>query len=466
MDRRASELGPRSLRLEHALTAAGWVAPARLEIDSSGQIREICQAAASDSFDSEVAGYALPSLPNLHSHAFQRAMAGHAETRSPDRTHDSFWTWREAMYRLAATIDVDQLEAIATWLFVEMLESGSTAVAEFHYLHHEARGRRPEPTTAYAQAILRAAGRTGIAVTLLPVLYLHGGFGQSPAPHQERFTHDTVEEFVALYRELEAHVAASTDARLGVAFHSLRAVLPSEMQEALAALGSDPVAVHVHVSEQQQEVDDCVAATGKRPLRLLLDEGLVDARTCLVHATHLDAGELRDAARSGAIAGLCPTTEGNLGDGIFLLQEWLAEGGAWGIGSDSHISVDPLEELRLLEYGQRLTKQRRAIASRADRNSVGRSLWEGASEGGARALGQPVGTLDVGKRADFVVLDADHPRLIGHGADSVCDAAVFSHAGPTPVREVWVAGRRIVSDGAHVDREAALSDFRRAVRRS
>ncbi len=444
-DEVAREAHKQSLAFEHVATPHGWLSPGRLEVDADGNLTDV-RRAGPDACPDLRRGYALPAIPNLHSHAFQRAMAGHAERRSPDSANDSFWTWRTAMYEVASTMKPDRLEVVATVLFNEMVASGTCSVAEFHYLHHEPYGAPAAPKTAYAESILRAAATTGIAVTLCPVLYLHGGFDRTLEEKQLRFGHRSVAAFAELFEDLRQVVSRTPFAKLGLAFHSLRAVRPDEMHACIEALGlqSEPdTPIHIHIAEQTAEVEACVHATGKRPLRLLLDEGLVDARTCLVHATHLDASEREEATALAAVAGLCPTTEANLGDGIFELGAWLHAGGSIGIGSDSQICVDPLEELRLLEYSQRLQQQRRCIAASAAEPHVGAYLWRASVEGGARALGQNIRGLAVGQRADFVVLDGDHPRLRDHGPETICDAAVFSRAGPPVIREVWRAGERL-----------------------
>ncbi|MCA8971601.1 MAG: formimidoylglutamate deiminase, partial [Planctomycetes bacterium] len=446
---------PLTLAFDHVCTPAGWISPGVLEIDGTGLITDVrtLRMDARNACVEVRPGFALPALPNVHSHAFQRAMAGHAEHRSPGHAGDSFWTWREAMYDVAAAMTPAKLEATTTQLFAEMLEGGSTSVAEFHYLHHEPGGVAPSPPTAYADAILRAARQTGIAVTLCPVLYLHGGFEGPLQSHQARFGHPDVAAFVDLWLQLAERVEAIPHARMGLAFHSLRAVRPAEMQRCLEALGltesGDTTPVHVHVAEQPLEVADCLRTTGKRPLELLLDEDLVDDRTCLVHATHLDSRELERATAKNAIAGLCPTTEANLGDGVFALEPWLAANGAFGIGSDSQICVDALHELNLLEYGQRLVHGKRCIAATADTPHVGDLLWDHAVRGGARAVGQQVAGIAAGQRADFVVLDSSHPRLREHGTSTIRDAAIFSRSVTPVIRETWRAGELLVSNGRH-----------------
>ena len=345
-----------------------------------------------------------------------------------------------------------------------MLKAGYTAVGEFHYLHHQPDGTPYADPGEMAHRTVDAARRAGIAITLLPVFYMYGGFGaQRATPRQRRFVH-TPERFLRLFEELGARWRASRDFRLGVAPHSTRAVTKETLEEVLAGIdGIDVTApVHIHVAEQTGEVKECVAWSGMRPVAWLHANFPVDGRWCLVHATHVDRSELRTIAESGAVAGLCPTTEANLGDGIFPLRGFLRGGGRFAIGSDSQVSASPVDELRWLEYVQRLVSKRRNVTASPEERSVGRRLWNGALDGGTRALGMPHGGIRVGNRADFVALDADHPRLYGRQGDSLLDSFVFS-GNDNPVRDVVVGGRHVVRDGHH-DREDEIDlAWRRAV---
>ncbi|MBD9368555.1 formimidoylglutamate deiminase [Xanthomonas sp. XNM01] len=404
------------------------------------------------------AGWRLPGIPNLHSHAFQRAMAGLAERQS--HPQDSFWTWRETMYRIAARFDPDLLQAVAEQLYVEMLEAGYTTVCEFHYLHHAPDGRAYADPTAMSQALIAAARRTGIRLTLLPVLYMTGGFDRRPlSERQRRFGHD-VDGFLRLVASLRAH--EDERLRIGVALHSLRAVPPEAMSEVVAALPAD-MPLHIHIAEQIGEVQDCLAVRDARPVEWLLDNAPVDARWTLVHATHLTAAETSGIARSGATVAICPTTEANLGDGLFPLRDYLDAGGAWGVGSDSQISVSPVEELRWLEYGQRLHTRHRNIAVRADSPSVGDTLLQGALASGARATGQAVGSLR-GDMADSLLLDADAPLLVGAHAGDLADRWIFSGNRPL-LREVHVGGRQVVAGGRHAEAGPIAAAYAVAMRR-
>jgi formimidoylglutamate deiminase len=395
-------------------------------------------------------GWRVPGIANLHSHAFQRAMAGLAERQTDPK--DSFWTWRETMYRMAARFDPDSLHAVAAQLYAEMLEAGYTAVCEFHYLHHAPDGTPYADPAAMSRALVQAARDTGIRLTLLPVLYMSGGFDGRPlSSRQRRFAHD-VDGFLRLLHDLRA--GQDGGLRVGCAFHSLRAVPEAAMREVLAALPVD-APVHLHIAEQVAEVEDCVSVRGARPVQWLLEHFEPDARWTLVHATHLDAGETAGIARSGATVALCPTTEANLGDGLFPLREYLDAGGAWGVGSDSHISVSPVEELRWLEYGQRLVTRHRNIAVREDSPSVGDTLLRGVLASARNATGFEAGD-------DHLVLDAQAPILAAADARDVVDRWVFSGNRPL-VREVQVDGRRCVAEGRHHDREAIALRYRRVL---
>ena len=391
-------------------------------------------------------GWRVPGLPNLHSHAFQRAMAGLAERQT--HPEDSFWTWRETMYRFAARMTPESTYAVATQLYVEMLEAGYTSVCEFHYLHHAPDGRAYDDPAAMSRALIAAARDTGIRMTLLPVLYMTGGFdGRALSVRQQRFGHD-VDAFLRLLDTLRGE--EDDLLRIGCAFHSLRAVPEAAIREVLAVLPAD-TPLHIHIAEQIGEVQDCVSLRGARPVEWLQQHFDVDTRWTLVHATHLTPEETMQLARSGATVAICPTTEANLGDGLFPLRSYLDAGGAWGIGSDSHISVSPVEELRWLEYGQRLVTHHRNIAVSSGSSSVGETLLRGAIASLRNATGQ------VGE--DYLVLDADAPIFAGAKSDDVVDRWVFS-GNRNAVRDVFVGGKRVVAEGLHPERAAIARRYR------
>ncbi len=402
-------------------------------------------------------GIGLAGMPNLHSHAFQRGMAGLAETRSEGA--DSFWTWRETMYRFVTALAPDDLEAIAAQAFVEMLEQGFTRVGEFHYLHHDRDGRPYGDPAEIAARIAAAAQATGIGLTLLPVFYAHGGFGGAPLQaKQARFAH-TLDGYARLLEASRQAVAGLADPVVGIAPHSLRATTPEELTALLPLAWDGPI--HIHIAEQEREVEDCVAWSGARPVAWLLDHAPVDRRWCLVHATHMNPEETARLAASGAVAGLCPITEANLGDGLFAMPAYLAAGGSFGVGSDSNVRIDMAEELRLLEYGQRLRDRARNIVASPAMPSVGRSLFEGALRGGAQALGVSAG-LVVGASADILALDADHPAFAGREGDALLDSLIFA-AGA--IADVWRAGVPVVTGGRHKARDAVAARFRAALER-
>ncbi len=433
----------------------GWADGVRLVI-VDGRIETLMKDAPTETGD-ERHEIGLPGLPNLHSHAFQRGMAGLTEQRGS--TEDSFWTWREAMYRFVDHMGPDEVEAIAAQAYVEMLESGFTRVGEFHYVHHDPGGAPYANIAELATRIAAAAGETGIGLTLLPVFYLHAGFGGlAAAPGQRRFIND-VDRYRRLIEASRTAVSSLPGAVIGIAPHSLRAATPEEIAEILPLANSGPV--HIHVAEQVKEVEDCLAWSGKRPVELLLDRLPVDERWCLVHATHVTDAESTGIAARRAVVGLCPITEANLGDGLFPAQSFMARGGRFGVGSDSNVLIDAAEELRLLEYGQRLALRTRNALARAATPSVGRTLFDAALAGGAQALGAP-STIAVGQSADLVSLRADAPALVHRQHDRWLDGWIFA-GGRQTVDCVWRAGARLVSDGRHIHREAVGRRYRQAL---
>lgn len=444
------------LFFEQALLPEGWAEDVRLTLD--GGVITAVETGVSSAPADERHGLALPGMPNLHSHAFQHGMAGLAERR--DASTDTFWTWREVMYRFLERMTPDDVEAVAAQLQVEMLEAGFTRVGEFHYLHHDTDGRPYANPSEMAGRIAAAAATTGIGLTLLPVLYAHGGFGgQPPSPGQRRFVCD-IDLFARLVERSRAAVADLPDAVVGVAPHSLRAVTPDELAAVLPLAGGGPV--HIHAAEQVAEVEGCLAWSGARPVAWLLDQAPVDRRWCLIHATHTTDDEAGALARSGAVAGLCPITEANLGDGTFNALPFLAAGGAYGIGSDSNVLIDLGGELRQLEYAQRLHHRARNVLATAEHPATGRALFGAAVAGGAQALGVPAG-LRTGAPADIVTLDRDHPALVGRRGDALLDSLVFAARSPA-VHTVWRAGRIVVREGRHVARDEVGSRFARTMR--
>lgn len=452
---------------ERALLPGGWASDVLLEVDANGFIAAVTPGSAGEALGEGVeraAGPVIPGMANLHSHAFQRAMAGLAEQAA--NPEDSFWTWRDLMYRFVARLDPPQIEAVATQLYVELVKAGYTAVGEFHYLHHAPDGAPYGDRAETGKRLLAAAQTAGIGITLLPVLYGYGGFGGQPlGPAQARFRNDP-EQILEIVAGLKAVASGHPQIRVGLALHSLRAVTPETQAAAVQGLDSlDATApLHIHVAEQTKEVEDCLVWCGRRPVAWLLDEMPVDARWCLVHATHMEPAETEALARSGAVAGLCPTTEANLGDGLFDGPRYWAAGGAWGIGSDSHVSQSPIEELRWLEYGQRLRDRgRNLLRGPGSAAGIGAQLYRGALEGGARALGRPIGRLAPACRADLLVLDPETPSLQGLEDDRLLDALVFA-GNVNPVRDVAIGGCWVVREGWHAAEAQALQGFAAARR--
>jgi len=443
------------LWFRQALLAQGWAQNVNVTIaDGSIQAIAIGVPRAPGQADN---GVALPGLPNLHSHASQRAMAGLAEVRGP--SGDSFWTWRDLMYRFVDRLSPEALEAVAAMAYAEMLEGGFTRVGEFHYLHHQTDGSPYADRGEMAARLASAAQATGIALTLLPVFYAHSGFGgQAPKKAQRRFIHD-LDGFARLMERSQAAVALLEDGVLGLAAHSLRAVTPEELAVIVARAPTGPI--HIHIAEQTKEVEDCLAWSGQRPVEWLLVNAPVDARWCLVHATHVTAQERAGMAARGAVAGLCPITEANLGDGLFDAETFLSEGGFLGVGSDSNVLIDAAEELRLLEYGRRLVTRSRNVLASAPGRSSGGDLFRQALSGGSRALGAPA-DLAAGNSADIVTLRLDHPSLIGRSEDALLDGWIF--AGHRMIDRVWRRGQLVVSDGRHVRRPTIEARYAKHLR--
>ena len=470
------------LHFAKALLPEGWRSDVVVTI-SGGTISTVTAGPPPPPDAGRFGGIAIPGLANVHSHAFQRAMAGLAERQGAGReaAEDSFWTWREVMYRFLAQLTPDDIEAVAALTYMEMLEAGFTRVGEFHYLHNAPDGTRYADPAETAGRIAAAASLTGIGLTLLPSFYAHGGCGgRPPMPGQARFLSD-LDSFARLMEASHAHIASLDGAKLGIAPHSLRAVDAPELGALVAAFPDGPI--HIHAAEQEKEVEECLAWSGARPVQWLLDHAPVDERWCLIHCTHMTPAETVRLARSGAVAGLCPVTESSLGDGIFPGTAFLGSGGGMAIGSDSNVRIAANEELRTLEYSQRLRDRRRNRLGSPAR-STGRVLFDAALSGGRQALGlkrgqtpradaamkappleargltpvpSPLAGLAPGEPADIVVLDADDPALVGRSGDTALDAWIFA-AGPV-VRHVFASGRHLVRDGRHIKADAIRARY-------
>lgn len=445
-----------SLFFDEALLPTGWARDVTVTI-CDGLVAGVATG-TSPGACAERHRIGLPGLGNVHSHAFQRGMAGLAEARGPSR--DSFWTWREVMYRFVGRMTPEDVEVVAAQAYVEMLEAGFTRVGEFHYLHHGVDGTPYGDLAELAERIAAAAQVTGIGLTLLPVFYAHAGFGgRPPEPGQSRFV-NTIDRFSRLMEAAQRIVTACAGGVIGLAPHSLRAITPEELTAILPLARGGPI--HIHVAEQVAEVEGCLAWSGRRPAAWLLDHAPVDASWCLVHATQTDPDELARIAACGAVVGLCPVTEANLGDGIFDGTRFTRGGGVYGVGTDSNVLIDAAGELRQLEYSQRLAARARNVMASGAIPSTGRSLFEAALEGGRRALGAGPASLAVGAPADLFSLDADSVALAGRSGDAILDSWIFA-AGHTLTDCVWSRGRKCVENGRHRDRRAIASRFRRTL---
>ncbi len=447
----------------HALLPTGWARDVRFAVDARGDIASVNAGATADAAI-YLPGPVVPGLADLHSHAFQRAMAGLAERAGPQG--DSFWSWRDVMYRFVRRLGPRDVEAVAAQLYVELVCHGFTSVCEFHYLHNDVDGETYEQPTELADRIVAAAAAAGIGLTLLPVLYQASGFGGAPPNEgQRRFVLDDT-AYADLVERLVRRHRGDPQVRVGIAPHSLRAVTPAALNSAVGMLRKlDPSApIHIHIAEQPKEVADCRAWSGTTPIDWLLANAAVDERWCLVHATHATPAEITAMTKRRAVAGICPTTEANLGDGLFALAPFLADGGIFGVGTDSNVSTSPVEELRWLEYGQRLVHQARNVAQTREGASTGGFLFERARAGGAQASGRRTGELTPGYRADFVVLDGEHPSLVGRAPESLVDAWLFC-GNANPVRDVVIGGEWVVREGRHRHAEQAASDFARTARK-
>jgi len=431
-----------------------WRNDVILNLSADGFIVGIEQG-SSQSADTCINGIVVPGMPNAHSHSFQRLIAG---LTGPQRSqNDSFWGWRETMYRTANRISPGQLGAVAQWVFVEMLKAGFTSCAEFHYLHRQPNGTDYANPAEMSEQLIAAALVSGIAMTLLPVLYCSAGFGKNGVGDEQRRFANSPDQYLRLLEICKKTMLGNPLIELGIAPHSLRAVPAPELHEVLLSWPDQQCPVHIHIAEQPAEIENCRIHLGARPVEWLLDHFAVDQRWCLVHATHMSDSELRLAAASQATAGLCPTTEADLGDGIFRTADWLQAGGGFAIGSDSNVRISVAEELRMLEYSERLKTGQRNVLTAAD-TSCGRFLYQHAACTGAVALGQTVGRLETGYRADLLELDTSHELLTGREPDTALDSWIFA-GDKSMINSVWVAGRRVISKGRHTAEAALRTGF-------
>ncbi|MDE0304350.1 MAG: formimidoylglutamate deiminase [Albidovulum sp.] len=439
-----------------ALLENGWAKNVRVEVDRQGRIKTVDVGAAPCGHEVEIL---LPSPSNLHSHAFQRAMAGLTEKRGASG-EDDFWSWRDLMYRFLSLLSPEQVEAIAGLAQMEMLEAGFCCCVEFHYLHHAPGGAEFTDLAEMSNRIAAAAIRTGIGLTLLPALYQYGGCDRRPLDYaQARFGNDR-ERFLRLREKAEASVAkVSADSGTGIAFHSLRAVEPGSIEYVAREVADGPI--HIHAAEQQAEVEEVAGAYGARPVEWILANADIDKRWCLIHCTQMEPCETKALAESGAVAGLCPVTEANLGDGIFDGANYFAYAGSFGLGTDSNVRISLAEEMRMLEYSQRLRDRSRLLIAEEGK-SVGRCLFAAALSGGALAAGRNSGRIAQGAWADLFSLCAEGVELAGRAADEILDAFVFS-GGDRRIGDVWSAGRHMVRNGRHIGRDGIVSNYRRTL---
>jgi len=442
-----------------ALLPQGWAKGVEVTLDNQGNIEQVLSEVSYS--EGERVGVLVPGIPNVHSHAHQRAMAGLGERagQTADSAKDSFWTWRKVMYHYLERIQPEHLFHISAQLYLEMLKAGYTCVGEFQYLHHDINGRAYDNRAEMSLQCMSAAASVGLGFTALPVLYRYGGFGEAdPIAGQRRFLNDC-NEFVEIVNALQSASKSDANTSVGIAPHSLRAVSQPLLQDVIDSCGDKLAAIHLHIAEQTKEVDDCLAWSRQRPVEWLFDHFDVSSDWCLIHATHMTPEETQQMASSGCVAGICPTTEANLGDGFFNAIDYLKSSGRWAIGSDSHISIDPVEELRWFEYGQRLCTQSRNLLVSTDKVNTGQNLLEGALAGGAQACGRKIGQIKSGYRADFIVLDDNHPRLYGRTQEDLIDSWIFS-GNANLINSVYVGGKKVIDAGHHVQEETIAQNFR------
>lgn len=435
----------------------GWQSNVRFKVTDDGLISDIELNSQSTSDDTVLHGAVIPTMSNCHSHAFQRAFAGLTERASGPE--DSFWSWRDMMYRFVEHLTPDDCYVIARQLYIEMLKAGYSRVGEFHYLHHDNQGNHYDDPLTMSHQVINAAESTGLRMTLLPVMYQHAGFGKQKAGDGQRRFLNTLDDYQTIVKNLRNHYP---ELQVGITPHSLRAVDMSDVHELHTEFGGE-LPFHIHIAEQQAEIEQCLSYCQQRPVAYLYDNLPVDEQWTLIHATHLSSGESQSIIDSGAIAGICPTTEANLGDGFFNKKLLLNTELNWAIGSDSHISIDPCEELRTLEYGLRLQQQRRAILADAESQSVGLRLWQSAAKGGDRSLHGNAGELSMGRDADFIVLNDEHSSLSNLPIKHYLDAIIFSSRPGDIIKDVFIAGEPVIENGRHALEETSLVEYQKVM---
>jgi len=448
-----------SYYVESALLAQGWAKNVQIKVTDSGLINKINSNVTASEEDIHLSGVLVPAMPNCHSHAFQRAFAGLCEYSSSN--NDSFWSWRSMMYRFIEHLTPEQTHIIAKQLYIEMLKAGYSRVGEFHYLHHGQDSKPYNDITEMSNQVIEAASVVGIGMTFLPVFYRYAGFGkQQPTTGQGRFTM-SLDEYLQYHSKLNSNYIHS-EVIIGTAPHSLRAVDIEDLKQLVSTLEPD-TATHIHIAEQIPEVQQSIEFSGLRPVEYLYNHMQPNSNWTLIHATHLTQAEIQQIIGSDSVVGICPTTEANLGDGIFA-HDYLKSNGHWAIGSDSHISVNSCEELRWLEYTQRLQLNQRAVVSGPDVNSVGRNLWSKATEGGNQSLGANAGVISEGKSADFVIIDLEQPSLASKSEDKLLDSLIFSSHANSAIKDVIVGGKLVLRDYKHPLEEQVANQFKQVMR--
>jgi formimidoylglutamate deiminase len=447
-----------------ALLPNGWADSVEITVDNNGDISRIL---VNETYQQgERHNVLIAGMPNVHSHAHQRAMSGLGECAgqaAADGSKDSFWTWRKIMYHYLDRIQPEHLFHISSQLYLEMLKSGFTCVGEFQYLHHNCDGSAYQNPAEMSLQCLHAAESVGIGFTALPVLYRFGGFGSVDSIEGQKRFINNAEGFCSIVESLQSASKANFNTSVGIAPHSLRAIDQPLLKSVIDSIGKNNLAaIHIHIAEQTKEVDDCLAWSQQRPVEWLFNHFDVDQQWCLIHATHMTDDETVKMAVSGCVAGLCPTTEANLGDGFFNAEQYFQANGNWAIGSDSHISIDPVEELRWLEYGQRLVSRGRNVLTSSKNKNTGRNLIDGALSGGAMACGRKIGRIAIGYRADLLAINDNHPRLYGRSTDDLLDSWIFS-GNENMVDSVYVGGRKVIENGVHANEQSIASNYRQTL---
>ena len=446
---------------ENLLAKSGWRKNAYVHVSDRGLITAIEQKAPATAV-TQLKGYVIPGFQNGHSHSFQYAMAGLAEFLPDNSKQDDFWTWREAMYNLALRISPEQLEAIATMLYSEMLRNGTTHVVEFHYLHNDPSGRPYANRAELSERLMNAAETAGIELTLIPVFYHQGGFGKAAEEKQRRFLSKNVGDYLSLVEMVQSRCQSRNyDSTAGSGVHSLRAASPEQIKD--IARNRQPGPFHLHIAEQQKEIDDCKAFLGKRPVEWALQDLSINQSFCFTHATHMTKEETTSLGKSGATVIICPSTEGNLGDGFFNFLDYRQAGGSYTIGSDSHIGLSPLEELRWLDYVQRLRSERRNIICTNPLEDSALTLISESWSGGRKARGDfTIEFFAIGSSFDAVLLDSDHPVLVEKPEPRILGAAIYG-GDSSAISKVIRRGNVVVKDGRHVGFESIRSGYRSAL---